>query len=104
MLISLLVRARSAVGVKVAVQMRSSEPATGVRSLTEPLAISMAASVKSLTLSLKVMVLVSAVEFGLGGVACEVTHAIEVADADGVGGITRDMRTGMVGDGPGAAT
>src|SRR6218665_2453599 len=38
------------------------------------------------------------------GVACEVTHAIEVADADGVGGITRDMRTGTVGDGPGAAT
>src|SRR6218665_731842 len=58
-LIELVVRSRLAVGVKVAVQTVSLEPATGVGSLTEPLAIGKVLRVTLLTLSLKVTVTVA---------------------------------------------
>src|SRR6218665_1460674 len=58
-LIELLVRDRLAVGVKVAVQMRLLEPATGVGSLTDPLRISKASLVTLLTRALKVRVTVA---------------------------------------------
>src|SRR6218665_3529038 len=84
MLIKLLALCRLAVGVKVTLQILPSVVSC-LRLLTEPLGISKVPSVTLLTISLKVM------------------QAMEVGDADGVGGI-RGTRSGTVGDGPGAAT